>query len=131
MRLDLSYTPVTRDELARLTRAERRSLALHRAIMAKLAADPGGVLVKARRNLVVMRRANQDGSAEPWLAEWGRLLRGPIASLVEVLVSTSQRARDLRQVTPFAGVLSDEERRAIYQAERAALSRCAVISSNI
>jgi hypothetical protein len=42
-----------------------------------------------------------------------------LSAVIEVLVSTSQRARDLRQVTPFAGVLSDEERRAIYQAERA------------
>lgn len=120
MRLDLSYTPVIYDGVARLTREERRSLALHRAIVAKLAADPVGVLEKARRNLSVMRCANQDRSAEPWFAEWGRLLRGPVSSLVEVLVSTSQQARDLRQVTPFAGVLSDEERRAIYQAERAA-----------
>jgi hypothetical protein len=120
MRLELSYTPVTHDGVAQLTREERRSLALHRAIVAKLAADPDGVLAKARRNHAVMRRANEDGSAEPWLAEWGRLLRGPISPVVEVLVSTSQRARDLRQVTPFAGVISDEERRAIYQAERAA-----------
>lgn len=120
MRLNLSYTPVRHDGIARLTREERRSLALHRAIVTKLAADPEGVVAKARRNLAVMRRANQDRSAEPWLAEWGRLIRGPISPVVEVLVSTSQRARDLRQVTPFAGVLSDEERRAIYHAERAA-----------
>ncbi len=119
MRLDLSYTRVTHDGVARLTREERRSLALHRAIVAKLAADPEGVLAKARRNLAVMRRAHQDRSAEPWLAEWGRLLRGPISRVVEVSVSTSQRARGLRQVTPFAGVLFDQERRAIYQAERA------------
>jgi len=120
MRLDLIYTPVTHDGVARPTREERRSLALHRAIVAKLAADPEGALAKARRNLAVIRRANQDRSADSWLGEWGRLLRGPISAVVEVLVSTSQRARDLRQVTPFAGVLSDEERRAIYQAERAA-----------
>ncbi len=120
MRLELNYVPVSAERLAGLTREERRSLALHRAIVARLAADPEGVLAKARRNLAVMRRANEDRSADPWLGEWGRLLRGPIPPVVEVLVSPSQRARDLRQVTPFAGVLSDEERRAVYQVDRAA-----------
>ncbi|MGQ0805280.1 MAG: helix-turn-helix domain-containing protein [Actinomycetota bacterium] len=120
MKLDLSYAPVSKERLAGLTREDQRSLALHRAIVTKLAADPETVLTKARRNLSVMRRANQDGGAEPWFAEWERLLRGPLSAVIEVLVSTNQRARDLRQVTPFAGVLSDEERRAIYQAERAA-----------
>ncbi len=39
----------------RLTREDRRSLALHRAIAAKLEADPARVLGKARTNLEVMQ----------------------------------------------------------------------------
>lgn len=121
MRLELGYAPTTtRRPAVALTREEQRSLALHRVIAARLATHPRSVLAKARRNLAVMRRANTDGSAEGWLAEWQRRLRGPLAGVIEALVSTAQDARDLRQVTPFAGVLSDEERRAIYRADPAA-----------
>jgi hypothetical protein len=52
-----------------MTREEQRSLALHRAIATRLAADPKLVLAQARRNLAVMRRENADGAAEPWFAE--------------------------------------------------------------
>jgi transcriptional regulator with XRE-family HTH domain len=120
MRLELGYAPTTRRRAVALTREEQRSLALHRAIAVRLAAGPAKVLAKARRNLAVMRRANTDGSAEVWLGEWQRRLRGPLAGVIYLLVSTDQHARDLRQVTPFAGVLSDDERRAIYRAQTAA-----------
>jgi transcriptional regulator with XRE-family HTH domain len=121
MRLELAYAPAAKQRrIVALTREEQRSLALHRAIAARLATHPRSVLAKARRNLTVMRRANTDGSAERWLAEWQQRLRGPLAGIIEALVSTDQDARDLRQVTPFAGVLSDEERRAIYRADTAA-----------
>jgi len=121
VRLEVGDVPnATRRSAVTLTREEQRSLALHRAIAVRLAADPARVLAKARRNVAVMRRANTDGSAEAWLVEWQRRLRGSLTGVVEVLVSTDQHARDLRQVTPFAGVLSDDERRAIYRAEKAA-----------
>jgi transcriptional regulator with XRE-family HTH domain len=119
MRLELSYAPALSSANGDLTREDRRSLALHRAIAARFAGDPRGVSRKAVRNLKVMRRAD-DGSAAPWLEEWERLLKGPVSAVIEVLVSHDQRARDLRQVTPFAGVLSDEERRAIYRTVAAA-----------
>ena len=121
MRLEWRYEPKDGVLLGEtLTREERRSLAIHRAVAAKLAADPVGVLAHARRNLAVMRRANEDGSADAWFMEWETRLRGPLGGVIEALVSHGQHARDLRQVTPFAGVLSDEERRAIYAADRAA-----------
>lgn len=60
-----------------------------------------------------MRTANRDGSAKRWLEQWARLLRGPLEQLLDVLVSSSRQARDLRQSTPFAGVLTDAERRRI------------------
>ena len=119
MRLELSYAPVLSSANGDLTREDRRSLALHRVIAARFARDPRAVSTKAVRNLKVMRRAD-DGSAAPWLEEWERLLKGPVSAVIEVLVSHDQRARDLRQVTPFAGVLSDEERRAIYRTAAAA-----------
>jgi len=65
-----------------------------------------------------MRRENEDGSAEPCFTEWDDRLDGPLTGVIEMLVSRNQHARDIRQVSPFAGVLSDEERRAVYRAQR-------------
>jgi transcriptional regulator with XRE-family HTH domain len=113
MTVDLRYQPTPTSQ-ARLTREERRSLALHRVIAMRLLADPDVVLAKARRNLRRMRRANTDGSADRWFHQWEHHLDGPLAGIVRVLVSHDEDARDLRQVTPFAGVLTDEERRAVY-----------------
>jgi transcriptional regulator with XRE-family HTH domain len=116
MKLDWHCSPAGDTSTAGLTREDWRSLALHRVIAARLLADPDGVITKTRRNLRTMRRANGDGSADRWFDEWERRLTGPVAGIVEVLVSHDQDARDLRQVTPFAGVLADDERRAIYAA---------------
>ena len=41
---------------------------------------------------------------------WRELLDGPSSELREMLVADTQEARDLRQVTPFAGVVSNEQR---------------------
>lgn len=97
-----------------LTREDRRSLAFHRAVASKLLADPDAVRSKARRNLTTMRRANDDGSADRYLDRWTQLVNGPEAELVTVLLSTREDARALRQVTPFAGVLTPEERATVY-----------------
>lgn len=96
-----------------LNREERRSIRLHRAVARRLLASPDAVVARARQNLAVMRRANDDGSADGWLDEWERLLDGAVIDVAAVLVSTDERARDLRQVTPFSGVLTPRERWAL------------------
>jgi transcriptional regulator with XRE-family HTH domain len=118
MTTDWRYQPAA-IRPATMTREDTRSLALHRVIASRLLADPDPILAKVRQNLRRMRRANSDGSADRWFDQWERLLDGPIAGVVSVLVSHDQEARDLRQVTPFAGVLTDLERRAIYATQRA------------
>jgi transcriptional regulator with XRE-family HTH domain len=97
-----------------LTREECRSLALHRAIADRLSQDPESVLERAHRNLATMRKANPD--AEPLLREWEVLLARPLSDLLPLLTDHSPRARELRQVTPFAGVLSAVERADVYRA---------------
>jgi hypothetical protein len=57
-----------------------------------------------------MRAASPRGSARVWLDEWDKLLEGPISRTLETLTSRTQRARELRQNSPFAGVLTDQER---------------------
>jgi len=96
-----------------LTREDRRSLALHRAVADRLARDPGRVLAQARRTLARMSAAAP--SPIPLLREWGVLLDRPLAALLPVLVDPHPWARELRHVTPFAGVLSARERAAVYR----------------
>lgn len=93
----------------RLSTPELRTLEMHRAIADKFAADPSGVRRTATRNLAHLR-AVDDGHAGPYFDVWERLLAGPDEVLRNVMTSTDQVARDLRQASPFAGVLSDDER---------------------
>lgn len=86
------------------------SLALGRAVAERLGADPEAVLSTARRNLATMRRANDDGSAEPWFDAWNRLLDGPVEGVVAVLTTDDEHGRTLRQNNPFAGVLPNQQR---------------------
>jgi len=97
-----------------LTREDRRSLELHRAVARRLEENPVGVLAQARQTLARMRAAAP--GASQLLREWEVLLSRPIAALVPVLSDRSEWARELRHVTPFAGVLSGAERTEVYRA---------------
>lgn len=105
-----------------MTREDRRSLELHRAIADKLAAEPASVLRKARRNVAHMMLSNP--GAKEMLKEWRRVLTLPTSDLIDLLLDPRPRARELRHVSPFAGVLSSNERWDVYrrfgQSERAA-----------
>jgi excisionase family DNA binding protein len=100
----------------RLTRDQRRSLWLGHAIAGKLVADPRTVVANARKNLVLLKRVHAGGSSSRWLSEWERLLAGPEDGVLEALTSRAPRARELRQNSPFAGVLTEQERRRILAA---------------
>ncbi|HWB72667.1 MAG TPA: hypothetical protein VG452_10645 [Egibacteraceae bacterium] len=65
-----------------------------------------------------MRRAHDDGSADPWLDAWERLLDGPVEAVAEVLVTDDERCRQLRQNTPFAGVVPERERQELLRQVR-------------
>ncbi|MEI6739565.1 MAG: helix-turn-helix transcriptional regulator [Gemmatimonadaceae bacterium] len=95
------------------TREDRRSLALHQAIAERLRQDPEGVLARARESLSRMHRLHP--GARPLLNEWRLFLRRPVDALTAVLLDPSPWGRELRQVTPFTGVLSAEERTRVYQ----------------
>jgi transcriptional regulator with XRE-family HTH domain len=96
-----------------MTREERRSLHLHRAIAERLRSEPKRVVRQARLNLRRMRAGAGRGS-QP-LREWGVLLDRPVEALAEVLTDPSPWARELRHVTPFAGVLTAQERAQAYR----------------
>jgi transcriptional regulator with XRE-family HTH domain len=101
-----------------LTREDRRSLALHAAIAEHLRAEPDAVLARARASVAHMHALHP--GARPLLDEWTVLLRRPLSALLPLLSDPSPWARELRHVTPFAGVLSARERTAVYRAFAAA-----------
>ncbi len=125
---ELSYTTVgthrrirradveaLRSRTLRLTRDQRRSLWLAYAVAGRIVADPHGATSLARGNLERMR-ASSRGQARRWLDEWERLLEGPIDELLAMLVSPSPKSRELRQNTPFAGLLNEAERAEVLEA---------------
>jgi transcriptional regulator with XRE-family HTH domain len=95
-----------------LTREDRRSLFLHRRIADKLRADSEDVLRIAGQNLALMTERHP--GAQILLTEWADILERPVEAIVDAMLSPGIHARDLRQVTPFAGVLSASERSDVY-----------------
>jgi len=96
-----------------MTREDRRSLALHEAISRRLIENPERVMERARHTLGLMTAKN--AGAAPLLNEWDAILSRPISDVVDVLLDPQSRARELRQVTPFAGILSATERADVYR----------------
>jgi hypothetical protein len=96
-----------------LTREEMRSLWLNRVVAARIAQNPANVLSRARENLERFERIHEGSTVMTWLERWRRVLdRGPEA-VMEVLTSTASEASELRQNSPFPGVLSESERIAV------------------
>jgi hypothetical protein len=76
------------------------------------------MLTRARARIEELLAGEPDGAR--WLREWLSLIdRGPEAVL-RAMTSTDPLARELRQNSPFLGILSDKERRAVLEAFRAA-----------
>jgi hypothetical protein len=89
-------------------RAERRNRAYHAAVARRL--RKGTV----RQALHQLWRWDEEGTIHPrYAAAWEDVLSRPIGEIRAVLTEDSQWARDLRQNSPFAGALSEAERRKI------------------
>jgi hypothetical protein len=104
--IELSLVPA-------MTREDRRSLHLHTVIARRLRQDPETTIAAARANLARMRDLHS--GAVDLLDEWADLLDAPLDDLAARLADLDERARSLRQVTPFAGILSGAERAAAYR----------------
>jgi hypothetical protein len=88
---------------------DQQTLALARAIAAKLAKDPS--LQEQARQFVRRRRAQASAAERKELEEWDQILRtmSP-ARLRRFLVESSERATRLRQTLPFVDALTEKER---------------------
>ena len=115
-RVRRSDVEALRTRTQRLTLDQERSLWLGHAAAGKLVADPSGVLGRARDNLAQLKATHSRGASRRWLEEWETLLRGPLDRVLQALTSRAPRARELRQNSPFAGVLTEEERHRVLSA---------------
>lgn len=94
-------------------RAARRSLAYHRALARGL---DRGMVDDALRQVWKWRLR---GRIDPHYADrWERVLRGSVADVRRTISEDSQDVGDLRQSSPFAGMLSEPERRKLVQQVR-------------
>ena len=87
---------------------DRRSLALHRLITAKIRNDPA-LFDMTKATLARWRKIVHSGS-QPYLAEWERLIAVGIEASLAVATEDTERATALRKSSPFAGVLTEAER---------------------
>jgi hypothetical protein len=93
--------------------AERRALAYHELIAERL--DEGMVEEAGER----VERLVSEGHIHPRYAEgWQALLARPLADVARAIVADTQEGRDLRQNSPFAGVLNEQERRRVIETTR-------------
>lgn len=91
--------------------AELRALAYHRAVARRL--DERIV----RDALQRVRTWRSEGKLDPRYAdEWEQVLSSPLPRIAKLIGSDSERARQLRQSSPFAGALSEPERRRALEA---------------
>jgi hypothetical protein len=90
---------------------------MHAVIARKIERDPT-LLQIARKN--VQRWAAQRGTETPaWLTEWREILGQPWPNIAALITEPSENGARLRQSSPFAGVLTQQERWRIYEAFRA------------
>ena len=111
------WLPATEDGVSRYSDhrlLDALSLAMHCKIAQKLSRDPE-LLNVARENLARWRQKS-GGEYPRYLAEWEEILDRPWIEIADFMTSISDEATRLRASSPFAAVLSAEERKRIYEA---------------
>ena len=94
--------------LPRMTREDKRSLAYHHAIVEVLRNDPVPILRRAIRN--VDKLVKMHPGAQILFNQWKDWLRLPPDILASKILDPFPEAREMRQVSPFSGVLSPKQR---------------------
>jgi hypothetical protein len=100
-----------------LHREAERSLWLNRAVAAEIVKDPDRALRMAAENLNRMEARQIEGwGVNPWIERWRRVIAAGVDVVLDVLASPDPEAIELRQNTPFAGVLDYRERENVLRA---------------
>jgi hypothetical protein len=90
-------------------------LAYHQVIARRLLAD-ASIIDRARARVEQWTQAGQ--VHQDYIDAWRAVLRGCERDVAAVLVDDSDHAAALRQVSPFAGVLTPRERWSIWRSRR-------------
>ena len=98
--------------------AAERSLAFHSVIAERLLQDPS-ILQGARHRV---REWLAQTPERPYALQWNKVLAGNPDSVAAFLVDRSDLAEELRQSSPFAGVLDARERWRIWRETRKRLA---------
>jgi hypothetical protein len=96
---------------------EARSLAMHAVIARKVERDPT-LLAIAHRNIERWSARWKD-RPPAWLKEWHEVLKQPWQQIAALITEPSEHGARVRQSSPFAGVLTNDERWRIYETFRA------------
>ena len=115
------YANIDENMAARHRKLEERSLALHREIAQRIRRNPD-LLTKVHERLSKDIHSGRFSiSLTDAMQEWLEILKSnSVEQVLELLVDDSQNARRLRQSTPFAGILTQEERRRILEKHESA-----------
>ena len=116
----LSAEPATsHGRAARLPRArsntprreDRKSFEMHRSIVRKLRANPTEVTARAAAGVSrLLDSPNIGPQGKRWVQEWAEAVEAGPAALERLSLRDDDHGASLRQVSPFFGVLSTEER---------------------
>lgn len=91
-------------------REERVTMELHRMLASKLEIDPAAVLAVVPANLARLRDRLTSPIGQGWVDRWVELTSGPVDVLIAGMLADTPKGRELRQNSPFAGALTQEER---------------------
>lgn len=97
----------------RMTRDQVRSFRLAMAVAGHLVTDPQATKAVARAHLTSLSPGSSRRRGEKWRHRWISLIDGPLDDLLTALTADTVDSRELRQNSPFIGVLSEAEREAI------------------
>lgn len=99
-----------RVEVVNDRREERVAMELHRELAGKLRDDPQRVLEVAPKNLGRLRTRLTSPISRTWVNRWSELIDSPVDRLITGMLADTPEGRELRQNSPFAGALTQDER---------------------
>lgn len=94
--------------LPQLTREDRRSLSYHAAVAQILRREPSSTIKRAK-NLLSKMSVHHPG-AKSLFRRWREWLNLPTERLISNMLDLEVLSREMRQVSPFAGLLKPHER---------------------
>jgi hypothetical protein len=94
------------------------SLAQHKLIAKKLRENPEAIIALARRNLKRYIKCRPAPASYLW-REWRAILeQNSVDRIIAVMTAKTAKATELRQASPFAGVLTSDEIAGTIQREK-------------